>query len=116
METDPTGKDPHQPGAKLDAGKPRVSLVFAGFPRAMDEISRVATMGAAKYTDNGWRHVPDGINRYTDAMFRHLLKEALQQKLDPDSKLHHAAHTAWNALARLELILTEEENEHAAPK
>jgi hypothetical protein len=29
--------------------------------------------------------------------------------VDPDSGLLHAAHTAWGALARLELILREKE-------
>jgi hypothetical protein len=49
--------------------------------------------------------VPNGIDRYTDAAYRHLLKEAQGEMVDPDSKLLHAAHTAWNALARLDLIL-----------
>ena len=43
-------------------------------------------------------------------MVRHLLKEGSGERLDPDSGLMHAAHTAWGALARLELILREEEN------
>ena len=104
-ETDPHGRDPHEPGAKLDAGKPRVWLVLGGFPRALEEISKVGTFGAEKYSDNGWVDVPDGIARYSDAMGRHLLKEAAGEKLAPDSGLMHAAHTAWNALARLELQL-----------
>jgi hypothetical protein len=31
--------------------------------------------------------------------------------LDPDSQLLHASHAAWNALARLELMLREKEQE-----
>lgn len=111
QEQDPTGRDAHAPGAKLDAGKNRLGLVLGGFTRALQEVGKVGTFGAAKYTDNGWVSVPNGQTRYTDAMFRHLLKEAEGEANDPDSKLKHAAHAAWNALARLELALIEEANE-----
>jgi hypothetical protein len=107
-EQDPTGRDAHAPGAKLDAGKNRLGLVLGGFARSLQEVGKVGTFGANKYTDNGWREVPNGQARYTDAMFRHLLKEAAGEVNDPDSKLKHAAHAAWNALARLELALIEE--------
>ena len=82
-------------GIKLDQGKPRASLVVHGFARALLSVSEVATFGAEKYTANGWVSVPNGLERYTDAMYRHLLA--------------HAAHAAWCALARLELMLRDEE-------
>ena len=104
-EADPNGKDPHTPGAKLDAGKTRLSLVFNGFANALEEVGRVGTMGAQKYTDNGWVSVPNGAERYTDAMYRHLLAEATGEEFDEGSELLHAAHVAWNALARLELVI-----------
>lgn len=110
VEGDPNGKDPHTPGAKLDAGKNRLSLVMHGFAKALEEVGRVGTFGANKYTDNGWVSVPNGIERYTDAQYRHLLKEAQGEIADQDSQLLHAAHCAWNALARLELKLRESEN------
>lgn len=105
MEKDPHGKQPSEAGAKLDAGKNRVGLVLFGFARALQEVSKVGTYGANKYTDNGWMHVPDGERRYTDAMLRHLLCEATGEEFDPDTGLHHAAHACWNALARLDLAL-----------
>ena len=105
-ETDPTGRKPQEPGAKLDAGKLQVGLMIFGFANALDAVAAVTTFGARKYTPNGWRQVPDGFNRYTDAMGRHLLAEMKGQSHDPDSGLLHAAQTAWNALARLELLLT----------
>lgn len=108
-EHDPTGRSAHEPGAKLDAGKPRCSLVLGGFSRALGQVAQVGTFGAAKYTDNGWRTVPDGQERYTDALWRHLLAEAQGLECDPDSGLLHAAHMAWNALARLELLLAAQE-------
>jgi len=105
-EKDPLGLDQHEPGAKLDAGKIRAGLVVGGFANALLEVGKVGTYGANKYTPNGWRSVPEGFDRYTDAMYRHLLYEATED-FDPESELLHAAHAAWNALARLELLLQE---------
>lgn len=109
-ERDPAGTNPHDPGAKLDAGKPCASRGVIGyFPRAIEAVATVSTFGASKYTWGGWRKVPDGVARYSDAMVRHQLKESKGEVLDGDSGLSHAAHLAWNALARLELMLIEEE-------
>ncbi len=106
-ERDPHGKDPHEKGAKLDAGKVRTSLVLGGFSRALLEVGKVGTYGAKKYTDNGWMEVPNGGERYTDALMRHLLSDFAGEERDQDTELLHAAHAAWNALARLELKLRE---------
>lgn len=108
-EKDPSGKDPHEAGAKLDAGKRRDGLVLLGFSRALAAVSAVGTYGANKYTDNGWMSVPNGVNRYTDAMLRHILSEASGELTDKDTGLLHAAHAAWNALARLDLMIRESE-------
>ena len=108
-EHDPTGRSANEPGAKLDAGKTRCGLVLGGFSRALEHVAMVGTFGANKYTDNGWKTVPNGRERYTDALYRHLLAEAQGIECDSDSTLLHAAHAAWNALARLELILQKQE-------
>ena len=110
-QADPNGLDAHAPGAKLDAGKTRCGLVINGFARALYQVARVGTFGAAKYTPNGWRSVDGGIERYTDAMHRHLLAEAMGEQRDSESGILHAAHAAWNALARLELLLLAHEQE-----
>lgn len=102
-EVDPTGRDPHAPGAKLDAGKPMMSLL-GDFGMALRAVAEVGTFGARKYTRGGWQTVPDGVNRYTDAMLRHYFAERYGDT-DVDSGLLHAAQAAWNALARLELML-----------
>ena len=98
-------------GIKYDAGK---SPIYRGavsyFPRAIAEVARVSGFGASKYAWEGWRLVDDGIARYSDGMVRHLAEEGKGEVLDSDSGFLHAAHTAWNALARLELMLTEMEN------
>jgi hypothetical protein len=54
------------------------------------------------------QHVTSGVTRYTEAMDRHRLKEGFELN-DVDSGLAHAAHLAWNALARLELMIREAE-------
>lgn len=110
-ESDPTGRKSSDPGAKLDAGKNRLGLVLDGFANALWAVGEVGTYGAAKYSDGGWRHVPDGVARYTDAMHRHLNREAVGELRDPESGLLHAAHSAWNALARLEMILLQGGND-----
>jgi len=108
MEVDPTGRNPHDLGAKLDSGK---SPVFRGlldyFPRSCSAVAHVSRVGAEKYAWKGWESVPDGVNRYSDALGRHLLAESIEGLYDSTMKepVLHAAQVAWNALARLELIL-----------
>ena len=105
-ESDPNGFDQHNPGAKLDAGKLRAGLVLNGFSVALQEVCKIGTYGANKYTDNGWRSVPDGQKRYHDAMYRHLLEHA-KNEIDEESGFTHLAHAAWNILALLELKTAE---------
>ena len=108
MEQDPTGCDPHTAGAKLDAGKaPVLRGAIEYFPRALMAVADVSAFGASKYTWRGWESVPDGVARYGDALGRHILKERIEGLNDSDSGLLHAAHAAWCALARLELMLRE---------
>jgi hypothetical protein len=97
----------HVGGAKLDAGKVRAGLVLGDFAKALQAVAQVGTMGATKYTDSGWLQTPNGRARYTDAMLRHYLAEAAGETHDSQSGIAHAAHLAWNALARLELMLRE---------
>lgn len=96
---------PRKPvGTKYDAGKEKVRLILHGMPRAVIAVAEVATFGAAKYAEGDWLLLRDGVNRYTDALMRHLLREGVEER-DEDSGLLHAAQVAWNALARLELML-----------
>ncbi len=94
--------DQHTPGAKLDHEKPRMELVLQGFRDALVEVAKVGTFGAAKYSDNGWKEVPNGFERYSSALLRHHFANT---PCDEESGLPHAAHEAWNALARLQLLL-----------
>lgn len=102
LESDPNGKQPFEAGAKLDNGKaPIYRGVINYFPEALKQVALVSEFGASKYSWKGWETVPDGINRYSDALLRHIMAEGH----DADSKMLHAAHAAWNALAVLELML-----------
>lgn len=109
-ELDPYNLNSKTPGAKLDAGKVDIYRgAIAYFPRALEAIARVSEVGAKKYSWKGWESVPNGVIRYTAALVRHLIKED-REEIDPDTKQLHAAETAWNSLARLELILREKES------
>ena len=110
-EKDPNGIDQHAGGAKLDHGKPRMSLVLNAFALALIEVSKVGTFGANKYSDNGWKEVKDGESRYADAMLRHHFYEATGEEYDSDTDLLHAAHRAWNALAVLQKIVLRKKQE-----
>jgi len=114
-ELDPLGKSQHEEGSKLDAGKLRAGLMLEGFANALLAVSEVTTKGAAKYTPRGWETVPNGIERYTDAMVRHQLKELTGEKYDTDTGCLHAAQLAWNALARLELMIRENNEQGKRP-
>jgi hypothetical protein len=114
-EQDPTGRSPHEAGAKLDHGKVRPALVLGGFARALTEVAKVGSFGAAKYSENGWVSVPNGIARYSDAGLRHWLAKQSGEDKDPDSQLDHLAHAAWNALAVLDLELRKREGEVQKP-
>lgn len=102
-ECDPTGKAPHDPGAKLDYGKIQASLL-QDFSLALMEVAKVGTYGAKKYSRGGWQSVEDGINRYSDAAWRHGLAKK-HEELDRESGLLHESHEVWNRLASLELKL-----------
>lgn len=109
-ESDPNGIKPKEPGAKLDAGKyPVTRGALHYFPKALCAVSELSAIGAKKYSWKGWEKVPDGINRYSDALGRHELRiEGDYTRRDNDTGVLEATAVAWNALARLELILREQ--------
>lgn len=92
-------------GEKHDKGKPRPQLVLGTMAQAVQAVIEVAEHGARKYSPDNWLKVPNALDRYTDAMLRHLLADLEGEERDKDSGLLHAAHAAWGALARLELML-----------
>ena len=117
-EKDPNGITAGTPGAKLDAGKaPVVRGALHYFPRAITAVAQLSLIGANKYSWKGWESVADGINRYGDAMGRHELRiEGDYTKRDDDTGVLEATAVVWNALARLELVLREQEKTANSPK
>ena len=109
LEVDPNGLPQNSPGAKVDAGKADVSLLFESFPNALLAVAEVATFGANKYTRGGWKEVPNGLQRYESAGGRHKLYRHKGEEFDTDSKLPHFYHEAWNALAILEFYIKEKQ-------
>ena len=104
-ERDPSGRDAHEPGAKLDAGKVMPWLCISGFAHALAAVADVTTKGAIKYTPNGWATVPNGEQRYMEAFGRHTLALARGEGVDADTGCLHKAQMIWNLLASLELEL-----------
>ncbi len=94
----------NEPGRKDDQGKARVGLMLCDFSLALMAVAEVTTYGAEKYSDSGWLHVENAGTRYDDAKGRHMLL-GYSETSDAESGQTHAAMEAWNALAKLELML-----------
>ena len=75
--------------AKHDSDKPRYDLLP---PVAIDLMAQVMTFGAKKYKPEGWRTVPDALQRYQAAMLRHAFAIQRGELIDAESGLPHAAH------------------------
>lgn len=92
---------------KYDSGK---SPVFQGFiqyfSKAMKAVAFVSFYGKEKYEvpfeEKNFLGLP--VARLTDADARHLLDE-VDGLYDSETSLLHAAHHAWEAMARLEVML-----------
>ena len=91
-------------GIKYDSEKPRMNLLP---PKAIVEISKVLTFGAAKYDAENWRKLDDLQNRYTAGALRHIFAHMDGEELDPETKLSHLAHAMCCLLFKLEIELEE---------
>lgn len=69
----------------------------------IEDIVKVYTAGAKKYSDNSWQNLDNGYQRYKAAMFRHLLEYEKGNKIDKETDCHHLSQVAWNAIALLYL-------------
>lgn len=90
-----------QAGVKDDSGK-ILAGILGDFAKALESVATVGTYGAAKYVRGGWISVPDGQQRYTDALWRHLLKSNYED-VDPESGIPHLHHALWNLMAVVQL-------------
>ncbi|TAL43459.1 MAG: hypothetical protein EPN91_06335 [Salinibacterium sp.] len=108
---------------KLDSAKAPVWRgVINYFPRGLYGVAWISAFGAEKYKEwGGFVSVENAVPRYSDALVRHQLDEAIgdplpeadarlmelvrQQFPDATPRLVHAFQEAWNALARVELMM-----------
>ena len=59
----------------------------------IEDVVKVLTYGAKKYSDNNWKLVDNPINRYYSAMMRHLIDwKVHNEQNDKESGLPHLAH------------------------
>ena len=93
-------------GIKFDGGKLRLAEMLQDFRLPLSAVCRVWEFGADKYEKSNWKKVDNAVDRYTNAMLRHLMEEEAKP-FDDESEILHAAHVAWNALARLYFIMHE---------
>ena len=93
-------------GTKYDQGKARIGEMIIDFFKPLMLVCKVWEFGVYKYDKSNWKKVENGADRYTNAMVRHLVLEETEI-VDQETKIHHAIHVAWNALARLYFIIKE---------
>ena len=76
--------------------KPRWDLL------PIDELAGVVdvyTAGAKKYGENRWQTLPNGVNRYLGAFFRHLTAHKRGEHFDPEDGCLHLDKCIWNMIA-----------------
>ena len=84
------------PGRKDDQDKLRYDLLDVDFE---DEMAKVLTEGAKKYSPNSWKTVEDAKNRYYAALRRHVaaIRRGEFRNLE-DGDVSHFAQIAINAM------------------
>ena len=63
-----------------------------------EEIVKVLTFGANKYTDNSWQQVEKRKERYYAALMRHISLWRQGEMIDSESELPHLSHAACNLI------------------
>ena len=79
---------------KNDSGKLQWSLM--PFEQLEDTV-RVLMKGAEKYSRDNWKKCDD-VNRYKDALMRHVTAYIKGEERDPEDNLPHLAHAICNCL------------------
>ena len=79
---------------KSDEGKLKWSLMPF---EQLEDVVRVLMAGAKKYGAENWRKCDD-VNRYKDALMRHVVSYVKGEKNDLEDNLSHLAHAMCNCL------------------
>lgn len=97
-------------------GKVKMQFFDEGFPNAITEVAKVMTWAAENkgYKPHDWKQLPNAETEFSAAASRHRVKGFIQKaegiaaidRTDEESNIVHLAHTAFNILAELELVLT----------
>jgi hypothetical protein len=87
-------KEKLKEGIKYDFGKSRYDLID---PYALEQVIQIYTFGCNKYEDHNWRKGMKW-SRVFGALMRHCWAFWRGEEIDPESKLPHMAHAAWNCL------------------
>jgi hypothetical protein len=80
-------------GTKFDQGKLRWDLV----PPEFEEVVKVLTYGATKYSDRNWE-LGMAYGRLIAASLRHLWSWIKGERTDPETGIHHLAHCCCDVL------------------
>jgi len=100
-----------QVGLKHSNDKAPISSMLKQFNLALEAValrSKEGHEGKYKDVDEDWmnfKRVPNAIEQYTNGTGRHLMYLG-----NDEDNLGHEVATAWNALARLQIILEEKTN------
>lgn len=96
------GRNIEDPGNKFDFGKLRWDLIPYD---SLEEVVKVYTHGAEKYSDHNWRKGMK-FSRIYAAMLRHLTAFIRGEDIDKDSGLNHLSQVAWGCLTLLNYMKT----------
>jgi hypothetical protein len=98
-------------GKKNDEDKPMMALLPF---KSLEEIAKVLTFGASKYTAHNWREGFDW-SRLESAILRHYSAYQRGEDLDPETGFPHLAHMATDCLFLLEHFLLKLGNDDRWP-
>jgi hypothetical protein len=94
-------KETHSTGAQKElVGKLRYDLVPVEFE---DELAKVYTEGAKKYSDRNWEKGLLFMKHHYAAARRHMAKWVKGIDLDYETNTHHLANAAWHLAAIITL-------------
>jgi hypothetical protein len=83
-------------GLRLNNGKLRYDLLE---PYAIQELVKVFTKGAEKYSDFNWLDGGMDYSKMLASLKRHIAAFELGEDIDQETQCLHMAQAAWNALA-----------------